>query len=381
MSNELNNSHVPGFYLGGRIEGDKIVDGHYVECGIVQGGMGPRVSLSKLASAVSNEGGLGIISAVLNDKKLTNLGTTKEKSTKRNVKALTKEIKKFRELAPGKPLGVNVMIAASGFKELINVCIEEEVEIIFVGSGMLDKKPEKLELGGKTKIGIIASRPGVVGYTFKKWYNKYGAVPDVVVIEGPMAGGHLGLKDDQIDDPDYSLENLLPQAIEAVDVYRKKTDQHIPIIAAGGLWTGGDIDRVLKLGASAAQFGTMFVTTHECDASTSFKQEYLDCTKEDIIVMRSPVGLPCRAINNGFAQDILSDKKIKFKCNFKCLKQCKTHNAHYCIASSLQNAQIEDAYESVVFVGANAWRCKDKGIIHVSEIFEKLNSEYSEIKQ
>jgi nitronate monooxygenase len=378
MSEDDRMAHVPGFFLGGSIEKGEIINGHYIETGIVQGGMGPRVSLSRLASAVANEGGLGIISATLNDTKLSDIGTTCEISTARNLKALRSEINLFRALAPGKSLGVNVMIAASGFDELVNVCIEEEVEVIFVGSGMIDAKPEKMELGGKTKIGIIASRPGVIGYTFKKWYQRYGRVPDAVVIEGPMAGGHLGLKDEQIDDKDFSLDNLLKQAIDAVNVYREKTGQNIPIIAAGGLWTGSDIDRVLKLGASAAQFGTKFVTTHECDASLSFKKKYIASNKEDIIIMRSPVGLPCRAISTPFVNDIIAHEEIKFKCNYKCLKQCKTKDARYCIAKALLNAQVDDAYESIFFVGANSWRCKEAGIIHVKELMDQLNSEYCE---
>jgi NAD(P)H-dependent flavin oxidoreductase YrpB (nitropropane dioxygenase family) len=195
-----------------------------------------------------------------------------------------------------------------------------------------------------------------------------------VVVEGPLAGGHLGFKKEQIDDPDYTLEKILPEVIAVVKPYEQRFGRSIPVIAAGGIYTGADIHKFMKMGAQAVQMGTRFVATHECDASQKFKQAYIDCSREDIIIIDSPVGLPGRAIGGKFFDRLAAGIKETFRCHWKCLKSCNFRKAPYCIASALTNARNGNFDGGFAFSGANAYRVKQ--IISVKELIETLTAEY-----
>ncbi|MHC4751600.1 MAG: NAD(P)H-dependent flavin oxidoreductase, partial [Planctomycetota bacterium] len=209
---------------------------------------------------------------------------------------------------------------------------------------------------------------------FRAWQKRYNHVPDAVVVEGPLAGGHLGFKKDQIDNPDYALEKILPEVIAAVKPYEKQFNRNIPVIAAGGIYTGADIHRFMQLGVQGVQMGTRFVATYECDASMEFKKAYLNCKKEDIVIIDSPVGLPGRAIRDKFLERISSGVKETFKCPWKCLKSCDFKNVPYCIGLALMNAKKGDLENGFAFAGANAYLV-DK-IISVKELIEMLVEEY-----
>jgi NAD(P)H-dependent flavin oxidoreductase YrpB (nitropropane dioxygenase family) len=198
-----------------------------------------------------------------------------------------------------------------------------------------------------------------------------------VVVEGPLAGGHLGFKKEHIDDPDYTLEKILPEVITVVKPYEEQFNKNIPVIAAGGIFTGADIHKFMQLGAQGVQMGTRFVATYECDAFMEFKEAYLNCKKEDIVIIDSPVGLPGRAIRDNFLERISSGVKEAFKCNWKCLKSCDFKNVPYCIALALTNAKKGDLENGFAFAGANAYRV-DK-IISVKELIETLIEEYTAV--
>jgi NAD(P)H-dependent flavin oxidoreductase YrpB (nitropropane dioxygenase family) len=341
---------------------------------IVQGGMGVGISLSGLASAVANEGGIGVISA-------TGIGMLEPDFIKNfkeaNKRALRKEIKKAREMTTG-VIGVNIMVACSDYHDLVQVAVDEGADLVLLGAGLplRNYKTSSPDRSRKatTKIVPIVSSARAAKIIFQYWGRNYNHVPDAVVVEGPLAGGHLGFKKEQIDDPDYTLEKILPEVISMIKPYEQRFSKSVPVIAAGGIYTGADIHKFIQLGAQGVQMATRFVTTHECDASIEFKEAYVKCKKEDLIIIDSPVGLPGRAIQNRFLEDVSSGIKKPFKCPWKCLKTCDFRNAPYCIALALTNAKKGILEKGFAFAGANAFMT-DK-ISSVKELIETLLGEY-----
>ncbi len=345
-----------------------------VEKPIIQGGMGVGISLSGLASAVANEGGIGVISSV-------GLGLLepdlKTKYREGNKIALRKEIRKAREKTNG-VIGLNIMVAVSDFDDLVKIAIEEKIDIIFLGAGLPLKIPNNITLDelkkSNTKVAPIVSSGRAAKIIFQSWDKNYEYVPDAVVVEGPLAGGHLGFKRSQIDDEEYVIEKLVPDVVSIIKHFEQKSNKTIPVIAAGGIYTGADIYKFLQLGAAGTQMGTRFVATHECDASIEFKEKFVDCKKEDIIIIESPVGLPGRAMKNKYLEDVSAGVKHPFKCPWKCLKTCDFRTTPYCIALALTNAQKGNLEQGFAFTGANAYRI-DK-IISVKELITSLTKEY-----
>ncbi len=341
---------------------------------IIQGGMGVGISLSSLASAVANEGGIGVIATAgigMNEPDFS------RNFLKANIRALRKEIRKARELTKG-ILGVNIMVALSNYGDMVRTAIEEGIDIIFSGAGLPLNLPQ---FNGtiKTKLVPIVSSARAAGIIAKKWSEKYNRLPDAVVVEGPMAGGHLGFREQMIYDPEYSLEKLVPEVIKVLKPFEERYEKPIPVIAGGGIYTGEDIYRFFQLGASGVQMATRFVTTHECDASAKFKQTYVDSRKEDIVIIKSPVGMPGRAIKNRFLDEVSQGKKKPFKCPYHCIITCDYKNSPYCIALALVNAQKGNLTHGFAFAGENAYRAK--GIIPVKELIETLIEEYKNASQ
>jgi len=341
---------------------------------IIQGGMGVGISLSGLASAVANEGGIGVISA-------TGIGMLEpdfnSNFKQANEKALRREIRKARELTKG-ILGINILVALTDYHELLEIVVDEGIDIVFLGAGLPLKLPEKLITHGlkqsAVKIAPIVSSARAANLIFQYWGKHYGQVPDAAVVEGPLAGGHLGFKKEQIDNPDYSLEKILPEVIKAIKPFKTDFHKDIPVIAAGGIYTGADIYRFMKMGAQGVQMATRFVATYECDASIEFKKAYINCKKEDLVIIDSPVGLPGRAIRNKFLEEVSSGNKKPFECNWICLKTCDCVSAPYCICAALTNAKQGQLDDGFAFAGANAYRVDS--IISVKELIETLLTEY-----
>ncbi len=344
-----------------------------VKIPIIQGGMGVGISLSGLASAVANEGGIGVIAA--------GIGMLEPDFNKNfreaNKRALRKEIRKAKEITDGM-VGVNIMVALSDFDELSLVAVEEGADLIFLGAGLPLKKPEILPLDRSrkvsTKICPIVSSARAAKIIFQYWAKNYSHVPDAVVVEGPLAGGHLGFKKEQINDPDYRLEKIVPEVISVLKTFEQQFNKSIPVIAAGGIYTGADIYKYLQLGAQGVQMATRFVATYECDASIEFKETYIKCQKDDIVIIDSPVGLPGRSIRNTFIDKVYAGVKKPFKCPWKCLRTCDFRKVPYCIALALTNAQKGRLEDGFAFCGANAYRV-DK-IVSVKELIKTLLDEY-----
>jgi nitronate monooxygenase len=332
---------------------------------IIQGGMGVRVSRSRLASAVANEGCVGVIASVgLGDYENTAIA----KFVEVNNDALKDEIRKCRANSKG-VIGVNVMVVLSNYEDLVKICVEEKVDIIICGSGLPMDLP-KLTEGSNIKLIPIVSSARALNIIVRKWKQNYNRVPDAVIVEGPLAGGHLGYAfNDMINNTAPSLEQLIEEVVAFVNTLEKP----FPVIAAGGIYDGEDIAKFLKLGASGVQMATRFVCTPECDVDEKFKTAYLTAKKEDIVIINSPVGLPGRVIRNEFTKRIMQGETIPFSCPHHCLRSCDPNVAPYCIARVLGDASKGHLDESFVFAGANAYRCNE--IVPVKTLINQLKEE------
>jgi len=339
---------------------------------VIQGGMGVGISLSGLAAAVANEGGAGIISSA-------GLGLLyrdfSENYLEASIHGLKTEIRKAREKTKG-VIGVNVMVAMTNFVDMIKTSIAEKADMIIAGAGLPLDLPSFLTKDSNTKLVPIVSSARAARIICEKWKANYDYLPDAVIVEGPKAGGHLGFKEEQIGDDNYSLEKLVPEIVDELKTFEEKYDRSIPLIAAGGIYTGQDINNIMKLGASGVQMGTRFVTTHECDASTGFKQAYIGAGKNDIEIIKSPVGMPGRAIFSSFIQKVKDGKKQPKKCPFKCIKTCDIDKSPYCIIVALINALKGNFENGFAFAGSNAFRATR--ILSVKEIFQSLLTEYKQ---
>jgi len=338
---------------------------------LVQGGMGVRVSLASLASAVANEGGIGTISSM----GLGDLEDSKQEYERISREALIREIRKARSMTDGH-IAVNFMGVLSNVNDLVKTAVREGVDMIAYGAGLPTKLPALVDDSGVNLVPIISSAR-VAEFILRTWDKRYERTADGLILEGPLAGGHLGFSVEQLEHiENYSLEKLLPEVMEAIKPYEDKYGKKIPIITAGGIYNGKDIARMLSLGASGVQMGTRFVCTEECDVSQQFKQAYLDVKEEDIIIIKSPVGMPGRAINNRFLKNLEVKGKLKIKCPYRCLTACKVDKARYCIAQALVNSYFGDVDHGLIFCGQNAYRINK--IVTVKELIQELLSELEE---
>ncbi|MEW6674324.1 MAG: nitronate monooxygenase [Thermodesulfobacteriota bacterium] len=338
---------------------------------IIQGGMGVGISMAGLASAVANEGGVGVIATAM-------IGISEAdaaaNAAEANIRALKREIRKARTMTRG-IIGVNIMVALTHFADLVRTAVEEAVDIIFSGAGLPLDLPAYLKKDAKTKLVPIVSSARAAILICKKWLAKYNYLPDAFVVEGPKAGGHLGFKEEQLDDPDFALEKLIKEVVAAVKPLAAERGATIPVIAAGGIYTGRDIRDILELGASGVQMGTRFAATVECDAAPGFKQALLSAKKEDLIIIKSPVGMPGRAVRNHFLDEVKKGMKKPFKCPYKCVKTCRQAESPYCIALALAAAKNGKLKNGFAFAGSNAYRVSE--IVPVKTLIASLQEEFS----
>ncbi len=339
---------------------------------IIQGGMGVGISLSGLASAVANEGGVGVISCAGLGLLYKNLADNFQNSC---IAGLKEELAKARAKTKG-VIGVNIMVAMTNFSDMVITSIAEKADIIFSGAGLPLDLPKFQTKDSVTKLVPIVSSARATKLICEKWKTNYDYLPDAIVVEGPKAGGHLGYKRNQIDDENFSLEVIIPQVVEEVRRFEEKYHQHIPVIAAGGVYTGADIARFIELGAEGVQMGTRFVTTEECDASPEFKQAYIDASEGQIQIIDSPVGMPGRAIFNKFIQRVRDGVTQPKSCPFHCIKTCDINKSPYCIMLALYNAFKGNMENGYAFCGSNAYRAQK--LTTVKETISTLMKEMKE---
>jgi len=337
---------------------------------IIQGGMGIGISRSGLASAVANEGGIGIISGAQIGFNEPDFETN---NLEANVRALRKEIRRARELSPNGILGVNLLVAMNNYKELALTAIEEKIDLIISGAGLPKELPDLVK-GSKTKIAPIVSSGKAANLITKLWEKKYDYLPDLVIVEGPEAGGHLGFTLDQLTSAfsKIDLADIVKDVKEALNPFQEKHNKSIPVIAAGGIYDGKDIAKFLNLGAAGVQMGTRFVATDECDADIKFKEAYINSNQKDIQFVKSPVGMPGRAINNPFL-DRVDEGNIPVKKCYNCLTPCNPKTTPYCISKALIDAVNGKITEGLIFSGSNAYRLKE--IIPVKRLIHELVTE------
>lgn len=332
---------------------------------VIQGGMGVGISLSHLAGTVAACGGVGILSAA-------QIGFREEGFEKdpigTNLKAIKKEICKARKIANGGIIGINIMVVTQRYEEYVKAAVESGVDLIISGAGLPVDLPELVE-GSKTKIAPIVSTVKSAKVICKMWDRHYHRVPDLVVIEGPKAGGHLGFSRKQLEifTPEV-YDQEIRQIIELVKEYEKKYQKRIPVVVAGGIFDRKDFLHALELGADGVQMGTRFVTTYECDAAEEYKKAYINVSKENIVLVDSPVGMVGRAVGNTFA--LAEGKKEPVKKCYQCIKTCNPGDTPYCITNALVKAAKGETENALVFCGENAWKC-DK-IEHVGDILREL---------
>ncbi len=333
--------------------------------------MGVGISLSSLASAVADEGGIGVISAAII--KGVEVDGLRSDSLEARLEFLRREIQRARRLTKG-AIGVNILVALTEYEEYFKLSVEEGVDCVFLGAGLPLKLPSIVSDAAvgplHTKLIPIVSSGRAAQLILHTWEKRYGRSPDAFVVEGPLAGGHLGFKPEQLDDPAFALENLLADVLAVVDPHQERLGRPIPVIAAGGIYTGWDIERFLELGAAGVQMATRFVTTFECDAHLEFKWAYLKATREDIVIIKSPLGLPGRAINNAFLLAAERGEKAPQNCSWKCMKTCDRRSARYCIAQALEQARHGKLQYGFAFAGANAYRANK--LVSVKELIQSL---------
>ena len=350
-----------------------VIGGLNIPTPVVQGGMGVGVSLAGLAAAVANEGGCGVLSAAA-------LGMVYGTgfSPQDNAAAVRQEIRRARAKTNG-VLGINIMVALTDYRETVEAAVAEGVDIIFSGAGLPLNLPSYLPKGSRTRLVPIVSSARAARIITRRWMERYQYVPDAFVVEGPMAGGHLGFRAEQIDDPAFCLEHLVSDVLCELSAMRLQTGREIPVIAAGGIYSGADIARFFDLGVQGVQMATRFVATDECDVSPAFKQAYLNCRKEDIGIIQSPVGMPGRAIRNTFLEKVALGEKHPAACTFHCIHTCKQQQSPYCIFQALMNARRGNFEDGFAFVGANGWKVNE--IVPVKTLFEELSREYANARR
>lgn len=338
---------------------------------IIQGGMGIGVSLGNLAGHVMKEGGCGVISAAQPGYRTPEF---KRNPVDSNIAALKEEVQKARFLSEGKGcLGINLMVAAEYYDRYAKAINDLDIDVLISGAGLPLELPA-LVTNPKIALAPIVSSAKAASLLCRRWQSRHNRLPDLLIIEGPLAGGHLGF------DPEHlrthstqDLETIVTETLETL----KELQLSIPVIAAGGIFTGSDIAKFIKLGASGVQMATRFIGTHECDADPKFKEVFLNSKKEDIQFVISPSGYPGRAFVNPFVKRMRLGRIAPIQC-VNCLKPCNPPTTPYCITEALVNAVSGDVDNGLIFTGANGYRVKEIVSVHqlMTELMDELNGAF-----
>ena len=334
---------------------------------LIQGGMGVGISLGRLAGSVAKEGGIGIISTAQIGYREPDFDRNPAAA---NLAAIEKEMRKAREISPDGIIGYNVMTALREHAAHVKAAVKAGADIIISGAGLPTDLPA-LTAGSRTKIAPIVSTDKSANVILKYWDRKYKRTADLVVIEGPEAGGHLGFKKEEVEN--YSQEiyaEEIRKIIGTVKAYSEKYGAEIPVVVAGGIYDSLDVKRTLALGADGVQVATRFVTTEECDADIRYKEAYINAAKEDIKIVKSPVGMPGRAIMNQLMARVMGGEKVPHTPCHGCLAKCDPADIPYCITDGLINAVKGNIENGLLFCGAKAYRAEK--IETVKDVFQAL---------
>lgn len=344
----------------------------YTKLPLIQGGMGIGISLGGLAGAVAAEGGAGVISAAQIGFREPDFD---EEPFTANLRAIHKEVEKARALSKEGVIGMNIMTAMNGYESYVREAVKAGVDFIVSGAGLPVDLPAYAE-GSDTAIAPIVSTEKSASVILKYWDKKYKKIPDLLIVEGPKAGGHLGFTKEQLE---FFAENKYKEEIGAilrlVKTYEEKYGEKIPVILAGGIDSREKAEEAFSIGADGIQVATRFVTTKECDAASEYKEAYVKAKKEDICIVKSPVGMPGRAIHNAFLEKVERGEKKLCKCH-KCLHRCNPGEIPYCITDALIQAAEGNVEDALIFCGANAWKISE--IQTVSQVVRELFPDFPE---
>ncbi|MBF0494074.1 MAG: nitronate monooxygenase [Candidatus Omnitrophica bacterium] len=337
--------------------------------------MGVRVSMAPLAAAVANCGAAGTIASVGLPPDTAENRADVPKSCREHLEI---EIRKARKLSKG-AIGVNIMVALSNYEDIVRTTVREKADFIISGAGLPISLPEYTEASSGYSIRLIPLISSARGLAVivKTWKRRYNTLPDAVIVEGPLSGGHIGghsmemLKAGTL----TRVEDSLKDVLELVKEYEKTYNVKMPVVVAGGIFDGKDIAKFMKMGAKGVQIGTRFVATHECTAAKEFKDLYIKADEQSLAFIQSPVGMPAKAIRTKFVEEMLAGGRKPISCNYRCLRTCDPNTAHFCIAKALINAVEGDVDNGLVFAGTNVSMVKK--IVSVKELIDELVEEAS----
>ena len=333
---------------------------------LIQGGMGVGISLGRLAGAVAKEGGIGIISAAQIGFKEPDFDTNTKEA---NLRAIQKEYDKARAIAPDGIIGFNIMVAMRHYEEYVRAAIDAGADLILSGAGLPTDLP-RIAGDSRAKLAPIVSTDKSAKVILKYWGRKYKRMPDLLVIEGPKAGGHLGFTKDQLkayDQAAYDAE--VSDILDTVRSYEEEFQCRIPVALAGGIENKAQAEHAFSLGVDAIQAATRFVTTEECDAHIKYKEAYLNAKETDIVIVKSPVGMPGRAILNPFMEKVMAGERIPHSSCHGCLQKCNPSEIPYCITDALVHAARGEVDDALLFCGAYAYKAD-----HLETVKEVIDS-------
>ena len=333
---------------------------------VIQAGMGVQVAKSELAGAVARAGGIGCISSV----GLGTLEASLNDYLADSRKNLTKEIRNARRLADGGVIGVNIMVALANYKDMVEVCVKEKVDVIVSGAGLPINLPE-LTKGSGIKLIPVVSSGRAMKVILKSWHRRYQVMPDAVVVEGPLCGGHMAFTKEQVLHPEQApIQNILKDVRDVLAPYEKEYNKSIPLIGAENVVTPEDVIQKLKMGFDGVHIGTRFICTEEAGIDRKSKEVYVNAKAEDIVVLHSPLGLPVKVLRTPLVEKLLNGEKIPFGCPFKCLRACEASEAKFCIADALVKTMLGEVEGGLFMVGSGVGRINN--IIPVKTFFEQL---------
>jgi nitronate monooxygenase len=334
----------------------------------ILGGMGVRSTDHHLVSAAANCGMAAAIASV----GLIGGECRGQAYVEASNAGLVEEIRLSRQLSKG-VIGVNIMVALTNYEELVATAVKEKVDYIVSGAGLPMGLPALAKDSGICLIPIVSSARAAE-LVCKRWWGKDGYAPDAIVVEGALAGGHLGFSMEEASTWDErSLEKVCAEVIEVAKKYENETGKHIPVIGAGGVFDGHDIARLFKIGVEGVQMATRFLATNECSLPDNCKQLIVDAGKEDMLVIKSPVGLPGRAVRNELIEKVLRGERLPIRCPYHCLKTCNPSEALFCIAEALIGAHEGDDKMGLIMAGYNAYRIHE--VVPVRQLVDELVAE------
>lgn len=334
---------------------------------LIQGGMGVGISLGGLAGAVAAQGGVGIISTAQIGFRESDFDQNPKAA---NLRAIEQEMKRARLGSPDGIIGYNIMAALRDYEDHVRAAVTAGADLIISGAGLPVDLPG-MTRGSRTNIAPIVSTEKSAKVILKFWERKYQQTADLVVIEGPEAGGHLGFSRETLEQyTESSYMEEIKRILEVVCGYERKFGKKIPVVVAGGIYDREDVERVMGYGVDGVQVASRFVTTEECDADIRYKESYIHASKEDIAIVKSPVGMPGRAILNPFMKCVMLGEKVSHTTCHRCLAKCNPSEIPYCITDALIAAAEGRIEEALLFCGAKAY--KAKRIETVEEVVESL---------